>query len=103
MAVLHAAAALVSAAIDVPLAHSIGYPHPEPVKSNSGGGASVVVIVAVILVTVVLAGGLFWVRERVRRAEAAEAAADAAGPTEKAGGAPAPGTASTEKTEPAAG
>jgi Na+/melibiose symporter-like transporter len=84
MAVLHAAASLVSAVIDLPLAHSIGYPHPEPVKSNSGGGASVVVIVAVIVVTVVLAGGLFWVRERVRRAEAAEAA-------------------SGDETEPAAG
>jgi uncharacterized membrane protein len=92
------------AVLALPLAHSIGYPHPEPVKSNSGGGASVIVIVAVIVVTVILAVALFWVRERVRRAEAAEAAGDdSTGPAEKAGGAPAPGTASTEKTEPAAG
>ena len=64
------------AVLDLPLAHSIGYPHPEPVKSDSGGGASVILIVVVIVVTVILAVGLFWVRERVRRAEAAEAAAD---------------------------
>ena len=77
MALLHAAASLVSAVgeIDLPLAHSIGYPHQEPVRKSGGGNASAIVIAAVIVATLALAGGLFWVRERVRRAEAAEAEA----------------------------
>jgi hypothetical protein len=68
-----AATALVQVVSDVlvPFAHDIGYPHQDAPKQG-GGSASVIVIVIAIVATLALAGALFWVRERMRRAEQAE-------------------------------
>ena len=76
MPVLTTAAALVQVVSDVlvPFAHDIGYPHQDPPKQG-GGSASVIVIVGAIVATLLLAGALFWVRERMRKMEQAEAAA----------------------------
>jgi hypothetical protein len=49
----------------VQIAHDIGIPHQEPVKSGSGGGASVIVIVAGILVSLLAVAGLIWLKGRV--------------------------------------
>ena len=56
------------------LAHDFGQPHPEPVpKSGGGGGASVALVGGGVAGTLAVAGGLIWVRERTRRAEASAA------------------------------
>lgn len=74
MPLVDAPAALVQLVADVlVLAHDLGYPHEEAPKQG-GGSASVIVIVAAVVATLALAGALFWVRERMRRAEEAEAA-----------------------------
>jgi hypothetical protein len=51
----------------VQIAHDIGVPHQEPVKSagGGGGGASVIVIVAGILVSLLAVAGLIWLKGRV--------------------------------------
>ena len=56
----------------VPLAHEIGLPHEEP-KSQAEGGASPVLVGGGVAATLALAGGLIWVRERSRKADAASA------------------------------
>lgn len=74
MLLVDLAASLAQVAADLPLAHEIGVPHQEPQKS-SGGGASPIVVGGGIVATLGLAGGLFWVRERTRRADAEAQAA----------------------------
>ena len=52
----------------VQIAHEIGIPHEEPVRSGTsggGGGASVIVIVAGILVSLLAVAGLIWLKGRV--------------------------------------
>jgi hypothetical protein len=58
----------------VPLAHEIGVPHQEPQSQSDGGGASPLLVGGGVAATLVLAGGLIWVRERSRKADAASAA-----------------------------
>ena len=58
---------------DLPLAHDIGVPHQDPAPQGDEGGTSPVVVGGGVAATVALAGGLFWVRERARRAEASAA------------------------------
>jgi hypothetical protein len=70
MLLIDLAGSLASLADALPLAHEIGYPHQEPVKPKSSGGASPVVVGGGVVATVGLAGALFWVRERTRRADA---------------------------------
>jgi hypothetical protein len=48
----------------VQIAHDIGVPHQETMKSN-GGGTSVIVIVAGVLVSLVAVAGLIWWKRRV--------------------------------------
>ncbi len=65
------------AALDVlgvllPLAHELGQPHQEP-TSGGGGGASPVLVGGGVAATLALAGGLIWVRERARKADASAA------------------------------
>jgi hypothetical protein len=60
--------------IVVPLAHEIGVPHQEPQAQGDGGGASVVLVGGGVAATLALTGGLIWVRERGRKADAASAA-----------------------------
>jgi hypothetical protein len=57
---------VVASLIDVvQLAHDLGVPHQEPVKSASGGGgASAIVIVAGVLVSLVVVAGLVWLKKR---------------------------------------
>ena len=57
----------LAALLDVlQIAHDIGIPHQEPVKSaGDGGGASVIVIVAGILVSLLAVAGLIWLKGRV--------------------------------------
>jgi hypothetical protein len=66
------------AALDVlglvlPLAHDLGQPHQEPAPSGGGGGASVLLVGGGVAATLALAGGLIWVRERARKADASAA------------------------------
>ena len=58
----------------VPLAHEIGVPHQEPQSQSDGGGASPLLVGGGVAATLALTGGLIWVRERTRRADAASAA-----------------------------
>jgi hypothetical protein len=48
----------------VQIAHDIGIPHEETMKS-SGGGTSVIVIVAGVLVSLAAVAGLIWLKRRV--------------------------------------
>jgi hypothetical protein len=48
----------------VQIAHDLGVPHPEPVKSD-GGGTNVMVIVVGILVSLLAVAGLIWLKGRV--------------------------------------
>lgn len=58
--------ALASLIDVVQIAHDIGVPHQEPVKSaGGGGGASVIVIVAGILASLLAVAGLIWLKGRV--------------------------------------
>ena len=58
----------------VPLAHELGVPHQEPQAKGDGGGASPLLVGGGVVATLALTGGLIWVRERTRKAEAASAA-----------------------------
>jgi hypothetical protein len=49
----------------IQIAHDLGVPHQEPMKSGGGGGASVIVIVAGILVSLLAVAGLMWLKRRV--------------------------------------
>jgi hypothetical protein len=56
---------LLASLIDVvQIAHDIGIPHEERMKSD-GGGTSVIVIVAGILVSLAAVAGLIWLKRRV--------------------------------------
>lgn len=55
------------------LAHDFGQPHQEPVSQSDGGGASPLLVGGGVAATLALAGGLVWVRERSRRADASAA------------------------------
>jgi hypothetical protein len=60
-------AALLASVLDVvQIAHELGYPHQEPVRSTGGGGggASAVVILAGIVVSLVAVAGLIWLKRR---------------------------------------
>jgi hypothetical protein len=61
-------AVLLASVLDVvQIAHDLGYPHQEPVRSSSGGGgggASPVVIFAGILVSLLAVAGLIWLKRR---------------------------------------
>ena len=48
----------------VQIAHDLGVPHQEPMKSD-GGGPSVIIIVAGILVSLAAVAGLIWLKRRV--------------------------------------
>jgi hypothetical protein len=60
--------ALSSLADVLQIAHDIGYPHQEPVRSAGGGGgsggASAVVILAGVVVSLIAVGGLIWLKRR---------------------------------------
>ncbi len=58
----------------LPLAHEIGVPHQEPQAQGDGGGASPLLVGGGVVATLALTGGLIWVRERSRKADAASAA-----------------------------
>ena len=58
----------------LPLAHEVGIPHQEPQPKSGGGGASPLLVGGGVAATLALSGGLIWVRERTRRADAASAA-----------------------------
>jgi hypothetical protein len=95
---------LLGALVDLPLAHPLDYPHQEPAQSSDEGGTSPILIGGGVVLTIVLAGGLFWVRERVRRAD--ESAALEGGTRPEAdqqhpGGAVEPADQSRPREEPA--
>jgi hypothetical protein len=54
---------------DLALAHPSDYPHEEPTSSEADSTSSLL-IVAGVVVTLALVGGLVWLKERARRAEA---------------------------------
>jgi hypothetical protein len=89
----------------VPLAHDIGVPHQDPQPQSDGGGASPLVVGAGVAATLALTGGLIWVRERSRKADAASAAlegdAHADGDEQGAGPALEPGDHARPGQEPA--
>jgi hypothetical protein len=87
----------------VPLAHEIGVPHQEP-KSQADGGASPVLVGGGVVATLALTGGLIWVRERGRRADASaalEGDAHADGDEQRPGAALEPGDHARPGQEPA--
>ena len=71
MFLIDLATSLSQLADSLPLAHDIGYPHQDPApKPKASGGASPILIGGGVVMTLGLAGALFWVRERTRRADA---------------------------------
>jgi hypothetical protein len=94
---------LVGSVADLPLAHPLDYPHQEPAPTDEGGTSPFLVGGGVVL-TIALAGGLFWVRERVRRAEesaALEGGAGAEADQQHPGAAVEPGDQPRPREEPA--
>jgi hypothetical protein len=58
---------------DLALAHPADFPHEEPRgESSEADSTSPLLIVAGLVVTLLLVAGLVWLKERARRAEAAE-------------------------------
>ena len=58
---------LLTSALDVVrIAHELGYPHEETMRSagGGGGGASPVVILAGIVVSLIAVAGLIWLKRR---------------------------------------
>jgi LPXTG-motif cell wall-anchored protein len=55
---------LVSVIDVLQIAHELGYPHQEPVRSTGGGGASAIVILGAIAVSIVAVAGLIWLKRR---------------------------------------
>ena len=56
---------LLASLLDVvQIAHEIGIPHEETMKSGRGG-TSVIVIVAGVLVSLAAVAGLIWLKRRV--------------------------------------
>ena len=59
---------LLTSALDVVrIAHELGYPHEETMRSAGGGGgsgASPVVILAGIVVSLIAVAGLIWLKRR---------------------------------------
>jgi hypothetical protein len=57
---------LLASVLDVvQIAHDLGYPHQEPVRSTGGGGgASPVVILAGVVVSLLAVAGLIWLKRR---------------------------------------
>ena len=62
-------------AADPLLAHPLDYPHEEvgPAKGDGDDGVSPVLVAGGVIATLAVTGGLIWVRERMRRAEASAA------------------------------
>ena len=87
------------------LAHEIGAPHQEPAPSSEGGGgASPLLVGGGVAATLAVTGGLIWVRERTRRADASAALerdADADGDEQRTGPALEPGDHPRAGQEPA--
>ena len=65
-------AELLGSVADLPLAHPTDIPHQEPAETGDGG-TSPALVGGGVAVTLALTGGLIWVRERTRRAEASAA------------------------------
>lgn len=58
---------LLTSALDVvQIAHELGYPHEETMRStgDGGGGASALVILAGIVVSLIAVAGLIWLKRR---------------------------------------
>ena len=58
---------LLTSVLDVvQIAHELGYPHEETMRSagGGGGGASPVVILAGIVVSLIAVAGLIWLKRR---------------------------------------
>jgi hypothetical protein len=56
---------LLASLLDVvQIAHDLGIPHEESMKTD-GGGTSVIVIVAGVLVSLAAVAGLIWLKRRV--------------------------------------
>jgi hypothetical protein len=88
----------------LPLAHEIGLPHQEPKSQSDGGGASPALVGGGVAATLALTGGLIWVRERSRKADASaalEGDAHADGDEQRAGAALEPGDHARARQEPA--
>ena len=94
---------LLAPVADLPLAHPLDTPHQEPAPTDEGGTSPFLVGGGVVL-TIALAGGLFWVRERMRRAEesaALEGGAGSEADQERPGAAVEPGDQPRPREEPA--
>ena len=59
-------ALLLASVLDVvQIAHELGYPHQEPMRSSGGGGgASAIVILAGVVVSLLAVAGLIWLKRR---------------------------------------
>jgi hypothetical protein len=69
---------------DLAFAHPADFPHEEP-KSSEADSTSPLLIAAGVVITLVLVAGLVWLKERARRAEAAEGEDAPAGPGSDSG------------------
>jgi hypothetical protein len=89
----------------LPLAHELGVPHQEPQQpSGDGGGASPLLVGGGVAATLAITGGLIWVRERSRKADALAALqGDAHADRDEQGAGPAlePGDHARPRQEPA--
>jgi hypothetical protein len=107
MGVLDLAGSLAQLAgsVDLPLAHPTDFPHEEvDPKQGGGGGTNPALIAGGVVLTLALTGGLVWVKERTRRAEASaalEGDADADADEQRARPAVEPGDDPRPREEPA--